>query len=482
MGMTDKGLTTKRQEAIIKELKEAAKPIFQDLVPVGDVVDTSDSSTIGRLIGMISEPLSDLHEMGEEIYAAFDPESSYGVALDNLVALFGVTRRNITATTSLLTVWGDVGLYLPTYNTQVRGMNSQIFRLVQPAFLETSNCIGARMQMENPTNGKKYIMEVTSGTSTYEFTVTATASSTITSVVQEMYMKINNYSSVFVAGYGENYVTIELVDYNNTMSVVADKMMAVKLKGKVNSENVVRGAIPQPKDTLVNIATPILGWDSVTNPADGIRGNDRETDEELRLRFKHSKFLRAQNIGDSLYSILSGLSGARYVAIYENDTNLQMPEYDLPPHSFKVVMQGASDDDVAKGIWNNKPLGISCQGNTSVQIRDSQGYVKVIKFERPVPVNVRITMKIKIDEGIFPPNGVDKIKENLINYIGTNFGIGDDVIYSRLFTPINNVAGHQVNELKIGVAGGTLGQANIPVGYNRVSSVGIASIEIVVEN
>lgn len=480
MAITEAGLKRKRQIDLIEELRAAAVPIFQDLVPVGDIVDVSDSSTIGRLIGIISEPLSDLQEMGEEIWAAFDPESSYGVALDNLVALFGVTRRAITATTADLLVWGDVGLYLPSFNTQVRGVNNQLFRLIEPVFLDRQKCNGAIVKFDDVVDGKTYRIDIVHVTTTYTFEVTATASSTMESLVDEMYLKINSYASVFKVGYGEDYVSIEIIDWYKDMSIVSDGMTITKLRSRVQSTNTVRGAIPQPKNSLTGIATPVRGWDSVNNPVDGIRGNDKETDEELRLRFKHSKFLRAQNIGDSLYSILRGLTGVQYVAIYENDTKLDKPEYGLPPNSFKVVIQGGEDADIAYGIWTNKPLGISCHGNTSVSIRDSQEYLREINFERPINIDIAMKIKLRVTDS-FPPNGIDLMKDKITAYMRENFGIGEDVIYSRLFTPINEVVGHQVDELTIGKSGSPLSSANVSIGYNEVSSVGVSDIVIEVE-
>ena len=44
----------------------------------------------------------------------------------------------------------------------------------------------------------------------------------------------------------------------------------------------------------------------------------------------------------------------------------------------------------------------------------------------------------------FPVDGIDQIKKNLINHIQA-LRIGEDVVFSRLYTPINSVAGHQVD-------------------------------------
>ena len=45
-GITEDGFSIKRQIDIIEDLKQNAETIFRDLVPAGEIVDTSDSSAI----------------------------------------------------------------------------------------------------------------------------------------------------------------------------------------------------------------------------------------------------------------------------------------------------------------------------------------------------------------------------------------------------------------------------------------------------
>ena len=92
-GVTETGFVTKRLGEIITGLKENAKPIFQDLVPPGDEVDTGDTSTIGRFVGLVSPSLDDLWQAAHSIYLAFDINSATGVSLDNLVEIGGIVRQ-----------------------------------------------------------------------------------------------------------------------------------------------------------------------------------------------------------------------------------------------------------------------------------------------------------------------------------------------------------------------------------------------------
>src|SRR5690606_418725 len=187
-----------------------------------------------------------------------------------------------------------------------------------------------------------------------------------------------------------NTLTIETEDIFEYISVIPVNSIIQKIKTRTEVRNLEVGKIPQEANTINQIATPLLGWDSVNNPFDAVEGRDTETDEELRIRFRDSKYLRAQNISDSLYAALLEIDGVVNANIYENESGIYDPVFDLPGHSFKAVVLGGNPQEIANAIWNNKPLGIGSEGNTEVIIFDSQGFQREIKFERPVDVEIYI--------------------------------------------------------------------------------------------
>jgi uncharacterized phage protein gp47/JayE len=58
--------------------------------------------------------------------------------------------------------------------------------------------------------------------------------------------------------------------------------------------------------------------------------------------------------------------------------------------------------------------------------------------------------------------------------------IGDDVIYSRLYSPINAVPGFTVNSLKIGTAPSPTGVVNIPITFDHVATITADKITVTV--
>src|SRR5574338_661055 len=55
-------------------------------------VDVSDNSALGRMIGVVSPAQADLWEAMQQVYNSFNPNVATGIALDNIVALSGITR------------------------------------------------------------------------------------------------------------------------------------------------------------------------------------------------------------------------------------------------------------------------------------------------------------------------------------------------------------------------------------------------------
>lgn len=162
--------------------------------------------------------------------------------------------------------------------------------------------------------------------------------------------------------------------------------------------------------------------------------------------------------------------------IYENDTDV-VDENGVLPHSFLTLVDGGLSSDVATAIWRNRPTGIRSQGNTSVDILDSFGYVRTINFSRPTEVQVYIEIGLETNNR-FPEDGENKIREALIAYIN-GLTINDDVVYSRLYTPINSVVGHQVNSLRIGTDPGNLGFSNIITNFDEIAKIQSANIVFV---
>lgn len=234
--------------------------------------------------------------------------------------------------------------------------------------------------------------------------------------------------------------------------------------------------------TVTEIDTPITGWSTVTNLADAQEGTNEETDVELRSRRERSVAKDAQAIIDAIFSAVRNIDGVTQTVVLENDTN-SVDVNGLPPHSFEVIVVGGLDTVIGDTIWLKKPAGILSFGTTTVQILDSQTLPHDISFTRPTEVDIYVDVQVtKFAD--YPANGDDLIKQAIVDYAngelvaGRGFSLADDVIYTRLYTPINSVQGHEIDTVFVDVTASPTGVINIPIGVDEISNFTVANISV----
>lgn len=476
-GLTDAGFIIKRLADILADDRASAVQLFQDLVQPGDQVDVSDSSALGRLISLAAPSEADLWEAAQEVYAAFDPNSATGIALDNLVAYAGITRKEQTFTTSSILVAGDTNTLIPVGQTVSSSFTGGQFTTVGAISLSPSSASGITVSVVTLANSTVYTISYSNTTSTNTITFTSDASATVAEVLNGLRSVITGAHPTLTASVVGTTLVIDRNDIFQTVNFTTSVNLGITKVRTVGEVIAVEaGPSSQPASTIDTILTPMLGWDSVINPIAATSGEDRETDEQLRLRFRNGKFDRATNTIDAIYSALINLDGVTEVTIYENDTSV--PDSNgVPGHSFLPIVSGGLSTEIANAIWENKPIGILSVGNTTVSISDSQGFPHPISFSRPNPVVIYISMDITTDVN-FPANGNDQIRSALIEYFASNFGTGDDVIYSRLYTAINSVPGHQVNSLTVGTTPSPVGTSNVAIAFDQIASLNSLNINI----
>lgn len=482
-GVTDQGFVSKRLPDIIQEQQQRAVQIFQDLVEPGDVVDVSPSSTLGRLIGLDSAGDADLWEVAQLVWASFDPNSATGIALDNLVQYSGISRFERSQSTA-------IGLFAGSNGTLIQGgsvvssASNYRFTVIGSVALSPSLAAGITLAVNSVTNNTVYSFTYTSGiTGSSTVSYTSSSSATVAEVLSGLKALVASNHPLLVATIVGETLVIDRADVfqSSTFSTTSNiAITKVKKIGQLQAEEF--GPVGQEANTIIQIVTPVLGWDSITNPLAASLGRFRETDEELRIRFRNTKLERSSNILDSLYSALLNVDGVEEVAVYENDTDVT-DSNGVGPHSFLPVVLGGSSQIIADTIWLNKPMGIKSQGNTIVPITDSQGFLHNIGFERPNPVTIymEITLSLNPEAPIpFPGDGVEQIQSSIQAYAKDNFGVGKDVIFSRLFTPINQVPGHQIDSMVIGTSPSPVSMSNIVVDFNEIASFESANISITI--
>ncbi|MCY1419354.1 hypothetical protein D9M71_349410 [compost metagenome] len=416
-------------------------------------------------------------EVAQQVYLAFDPNSATGIALDNLVAYGGLVRHGQTFSTAQVLFTGDVGTLIDAGLT-VRGTTTgEDFTVRSSVTLNATGASGIGVQALVVADSTLYTIcyqgATTTNTISYTSGIGATQASIQAGIAAVVDASHPTLDSSIVGGilYIDRINVFDVVNFTSSVNIGIVKARKIGSLTAVNA-----GPVEGEANTITTIQTPKTGWDSVTNPSAVVPGENVETDEELRERFRQSKYIRATNILEALYSDLISLTNVTEVQIYENDTDV-VDSNGVPAHSFLPIILGGDPLDIAETIWENKPLGIRSYGNTIQTIYDSQGFPHDIGFERPNPIDTYIRMDLTTDAN-FPQNGDDLIKSNLVDYYSTQFGIGDDVIFSRLYTPINSVPGHQVNSLEISLDGMAWTSSNVVVAFNAIASLETINISI----
>lgn len=225
-------------------------------------------------------------------------------------------------------------------------------------------------------------------------------------------------------------------------------------------------------NTITVIVNPLSGLNSVTNADPTTGGRDRETDNQLRQRYKNSTDLAGGGTLTAIRANVLQATEASACFIREN-TNLDL-NYDtnnIPPRAIEPLVLAPTgteiDEDIAEAIFNKLAAGIPSIGNTTVTITDDAGQSKDIGFTRGTGVDVYIEFELTTTDD-FPSNGTDLIEEDAINYID-NLSLGDDVIQSKLIDIAYNTEGVKDVEVFLDTSSSPTSTSNITIANDEVA-------------
>lgn len=224
------------------------------------------------------------------------------------------------------------------------------------------------------------------------------------------------------------------------------------------------GMIEADAHTITNIVDSVGGWTGVTNPNIATPGRVVESDGALRLRRAQSVAKNGTNQIDATKGAIYEVLDVRRCEMYENDTDVT-DEIGLPPHSTCILVDGGTDQAVARAVYNKRNPGTKQfieSTTTGVEIeiaseRYPNSRKQLIKFARPKYIDVKLNVKIK-DDGSLPANASDIIIESIMEFTNgyfmqncedgfkrNGFAIGENVPLNSLTPPINRILGQYGN-------------------------------------
>lgn len=257
------------------------------------------------------------------------------------------------------------------------------------------------------------------------------------------------------------------------------------------------GATAASIGTITRIVDTVGGWQKVTNPTVATVGTNRQNDSSLRLERAKAVSRPGNAQVDNMLGEIFAVEGVRRAIVLENDTGVTDAN-GLPEHSIAPIVDGGSNEEIAKAIFRKKNQGCKLHAaGTSVTVPDVYDLypsnARDITFSRPNYVDMIINVTIQSD-GTLPGDTSDKIKQAIIDYsagelvaaeCGFNvlgFDIGEDVPVSRMYTPINQVIGVYGNSYITDITVNTLTSGQVPIAFNELSRWDTSNIVVTIND
>lgn len=283
-----------------------------------------------------------------------------------------------------------------------------------------------------------------------------------------------------------------IANEDNSVIFSVDKSVTIGADGTATGTATAqtKGPINPQNNTVIVIKTPTYGWTNVTNTGIVVVGADAQTDEELHLEQQRATSATSYRAIDAIYAGLLNVPGVEFVRVYQN-TGLTTDERGIDAKSVAAVVVGGTNEDIADSIAKKSANINSFFGTTEVDVVDNQGQVNKIKFSRPAEVLIYVQISITITNStLFPAStqeAIAQIKQNILTYAQYDlqategFAPGIDVIRTRLYTPVNEVAGFKINSLKIGKSSQGTSENDIDIAWNEVAVFKEENISVEVE-
>lgn len=215
-------------------------------------------------------------------------------------------------------------------------------------------------------------------------------------------------------------------------------------------------------NTIINPEDSIDGFYAVTNPSAATGGGDPETDDELRQRVLANRLNTPNSTPDGIQTAIKNLSGVTDVRLINNNT-MSADSYGNPAKSVHLYVIGGADADIVQTYFDYLPPQSNTVGSVMGTATDIGGRQYIVAFDRAETVPVFIKVDIHIDDTKFDTdNGPANIKTNIINYFDT-LGMGDKVLYSKLFAPSYSPVGVTDVALTLGTSLDKLTEADVSV-------------------
>lgn len=230
-------------------------------------------------------------------------------------------------------------------------------------------------------------------------------------------------------------------------------------------------------DTITTQFEPIDGVEAVTNPQPATGASDTETDDEYRNRQLSARLNPPSSTEDGIKTYLeNNVAGVKQVRVIPNKT-MEVDSYGNPPKSTHIYVIGGGDQDVAQGIFNIIAAPANTVGAVVKTVINKSGDPREIKFDRAQAVAIKSKVIITTNDNFNSDSGIEDIKTKMKAYMDT-LTLGDDVLFSKFFEYVWQVAGLTSVTVMIGRDSSELSMADVVIGEFELATLAVDDIEV----
>lgn len=444
-GLTSTGFRLKRLENIKGDIERNLRAYWPN-------IDLSATSVFGQIVGVFSQPHTEVWEQMQKVYDSKRPSSAEGVQLDDTLSLNGLTRLEPKATIVEVGLAGDKNTVVPKDTVISNSLTGDNYKLRFDTTITNEDVSEIHVRVVNYVENTTYELSISGRT----YSINSGTGGSPLTVCQALETAISNDSLCAATALVIGDDSIQLTKKSSIFSIeiTGDDMIYLTNSSFECTEVGEKIAVV---GSLTVIETPWTGLDSVYNFHDGILGRGHESDAEARIRRSQSlQGLGAGTLPAIVARIGDDIDGVSTVKGFENREDIEVDG--RPPHCFEIVVVGGDNQEIANLLWQIKPAGIQTVGNVpnntgvGINVVDSNGDTQVMHFSRPVNKYIFVEVYItQYDEEIFPIDGEAQIAAKIMEY-GNKFTIGLDVIPQRFYGYIFQVPGIEVIDLWIAVS------------------------------
>lgn len=394
-GVTPEGFNAKPLSIVESETDAGLKRILGDSAGIEPDGSIPADSYAGQLKALVVDPVAAHWDLQQAIYSSLDPNQATGRSLDVVGSIVGVLREDERFSTVVAEVCiGDTGTILQAGRVvSVTGTGAR-FVSTEAATLAAAT---ARVVLTDYVigdfigNSGNIYRCITMGTSSAGAGPTTTLADITDGTAHWEFL-----------GTGAAYA---LVPYR--------------------AEEI--GPIGALAGTLATIETPVDGWDVAINFADADVGAVKETDPAFRAR-REQALARAGNttvdtIRANILAVNEGSTDPAHVpptevTVFFNDTDLT-DATGLPPHSIEVLVRDGTDADIAQAIWDSVGAGTATYGTTTATVVDSEGNDQTVRWTRPTPVPIYVTLTAYYDAAAWPAGSETLVAQTVLSALLT---------------------------------------------------------------